>query len=163
MPLTRGWLAGEIAARLAVPLSLAQMATTDDAGNLKEPLDDTLRMLGVDEGDLDATDLPDGLSATEYLALAKLVTLRAVRERLLGAFDITSEGTALRLNQRLQNVERLLKDAEAQVMNLFGNIPSGVPGDASGGIITLDLNYLSGPTRPVSRDFPWTTIGIGDG
>lgn len=154
---TREWLAGEVGVRLATPLTLANMDNEDSPGNLKEPLDDALRRAGFTE--LVNPQIPD-TDGYAMIVLAKWTILQAVRLKLIGSFDIASEGTSLRLNQRLKNVETLLKDAEADVIRLWGSIPAGDTGE-SGGIITLNLNYMNSGQRVVSQDWPYTTVGVG--
>lgn len=156
---TREWLAGEVGVRLATPLTLATMANEDEPGALKEPLDDALRRAGYAEDALANPAIPDH-DGYAMVILAKWTTLQAVRLKLIGSFDITSEGTSLRLNQRLKNVETLLKDAERDVIQVWGAIPSGAD-DGSGGVVSLNLNYLSQGSRVVSRDWPYTTVGVG--
>lgn len=156
---TREWLAGEVGVRLATPLTLATIANADEPGALKEPIDDALRLAGYPEDQLTNPTIPDQ-DGYAMVVLAKYTTLQAARLKLIGSFDIASQGTSLRLNQRLKNIETLLKDAEAEVIRVWGSVPAGDAGE-NGGIISLNLNYLTSGQRVVSRDWPYTTVGVG--
>lgn len=134
--MTRAEALAIVAADLTTPLADAGVAATDASGALKEPLDRALRQLGYGTDEL-ATAEPDDDAG--FLALATWQTLRTIWWRLGDRFDLTLGATGLKLNQGFGNVEKLLKDAEANVIRHFGGIPSG--GDA-GGFVALDLNFL---------------------
>lgn len=149
----------ETARRLGTILTAATIAATDTTGNLKEPIDDALRMLGYAESEL-ATAEP--ASSLPFLALVRYTTLRLAWDRRSQSFDLNSEGTGLRLQQRVATLERMLKDAEGEVIRIFGGIPTG--DHEEGGVVWVDMGYLTEPTYGVvSRDWPYTTVGSGDG
>ena len=158
MALTRAAVVTELAARLAVPLTDAGIATTDDPGNLKEPLDDTFRLAGYDEGDLTSPTIAD-TDTLAILTLAVYVTLGAIRDRLLDRFDLSTDGDSFKLSQSLANVERRITAAEADVIARWGSMPSG----AESGVIMLDLGQLTAGGVVVGHDFPYTIVGMGDG
>jgi hypothetical protein len=160
MAVTRAWVAAEMARRLGTILTAAAIGPSPtEAGELKEPIDDALRMLGVAEDDLATDEFPDAAGA---LALVKLTTLKAAHAKIATRFDIGRQGTSLRLQQTVATLERMIKAAEADVVAIFGAIPVGNTDD--GGIFFLDLGYLTDATHgEVSRDWPYTTIGVGDG
>lgn len=157
---TRVWAAGQVALRLTAPLAAVQMGSTDVTGELKEPIDDALRMLGYAESALASAE-PDDAESLGFMYLVTYATLKAIWRKLATRFDISSQGDSLKLSQITGNVERMLKAAEADVIRFYGAVPSG--GSDDGGVVTLDLNYLSPPAGIVSRDYPYTVIGVGDG
>lgn len=156
---TRGWVVTELSRRLATQLSDAVIAATDTAGNLKEPVDDALRMLGYAEAEL-ALAVPDDTEAAGFLALARLTTLKAVRDRLADRFDINVTGAiGLRLQQVVATVERMITEAQADVIAHYGAIPAA----GTDTMIEIDMGYSTDPSTVVSRDWPWTIVGVGDG
>jgi hypothetical protein len=57
----------------------------------------------------------------------------------------------------------MIKAAEADVIAIYGSIPVGTTAE-DGGLFFLDLGYLTDASYgEVSRDWPYTTIGVGDG
>jgi len=156
---SRAWVASQVASRLATPLAAVQMGGSDLPGELGEPIDDALRMLGYEESELATAEPDDPLG---FLYLAIYTTLTAIWHRMVSTFDISSQGDSLKLSQRIGNVERMLAAAKADVIRVFGDVPAGA-GDGGGGILTLDMGYLSDGASVVSRDFPYTVIGAGDG
>jgi hypothetical protein len=157
--LTRAGVVAELAARLATPLSDAGLAAADTSGALKEPIDDALRMLGYPESDLVAAEVVDD-DVPAMLALARYTTLKAVRDRMSNRFDLSARGTSLRLRQAVENINAMLVEAKADVLAIYTVMPST---SANTGIVDMDLNYLSTGVTVVSRDWPYTTIGVGDG
>lgn len=157
---TRAWVAGEVGRRLGTILTAATIAPTDDTGNLLEPIDDALRMLGYAEDDL-ATAEPD--NALGFLALVKYTTLKAALVRLSQRFDLGRAGVSLRLQQTVATLERMIAAAEKDVLSIYKVMPSGVADDEVG-VTWLNMGYLTEPTMGVvSRDWPYTTVGVGDG
>ena len=165
---TRAWVATELGRRLGVPLAAAFVLATDTAGNLKEPLDDALRMLGAAEDELGEPDgAPGGVWSSDvytvpFLTLAIYTALKRAWAGVVANFDLSSQGDSLRLSQPVAAIERMLKAAEADVVRMFGMVPSGASDD-TGGTVSLDMDYLDTTATVVSHDFPYTVIGVGDG
>jgi hypothetical protein len=137
---TREWVAGEIGIRLATPLADAEMGADDSTTNLKEPIDDALRLLGYGEDDIPTADHG---SAYELLVAVRYTTLRAILERITDRFDITTGGDAFRLSQTIENVKAMLTRAEADL--------SGI---ASGDdFYSLDLSFLAGGAGLTGESF----------
>lgn len=129
---SRAWVAAEVGVRLATPLSDAEMDAVDTVGNLKEPIDDALRLLGYDEEDL---SLVAHDSAAALLAVTRFTTIRTVLERISDRFDLNAGGDSFRLSQPIETLFKLLAKYEAEA-NYYV--------DTGDDIFTLDLSYKSG-------------------
>lgn len=136
--MNRAATATALGVRLGKVLARAGIAAEDSEGNLKEPIDDTLRILGYTEAELadPETDVP----AITVLPVARCLALRAARERLITLFDVSIEGDSYRRNQIVGNVERLLADACADVDLILAGAPTG-----ASPFVTVDLNYKDAP------------------
>lgn len=128
--MTRADVVAYLASVILVPLREAGVEAEDSAGNLKEPLDTTLREMGYAESEL-ATAIPDDTLA--YLALAEYNALGLTLSRLADRMDVGVDGDSFRLNQVFANVEKLMEKAKARVVQF------GIGAD----IFLLDLNYLT--------------------
>lgn len=131
----RDTAAAEMQRRLSLLFEETELGTTDIAGEMKEPLDDALRLMGYVEAELvDAapTDVPS------YLTTLRYFTLKAMLDRLSIRFDISADGDSFRLGQVRDAVEKLLAAAAKDVLAIYGRLTIS---DASAAIITLDLNF----------------------
>lgn len=132
-------VAAAVGARLVTQLADAGMSAADTTGNLKEPIDDALRAMGVAEPELVAAESDD---ARGFLAMTRYQTLRVVLERIGDRFNVSTSGDSFSLNQAFSNVEKLLKQAEQDVIGIFGSL---YPAGDGAGIITIDTNTLGCP------------------
>jgi hypothetical protein len=155
----RQWLVTELQRRLATPLTNAGIQFIDDPGQLKEPLDDALLMFGFDEAVL-ATAVIATSDQRAVLALARWTALQAAKVRLADQFDITVLGNSYRLKQQTDLIDGLIAQAEADLVTIFGGIPSVV--ESATGVVIMDLGYLNpAPPAAISYDGPYTTLVIG--
>lgn len=165
---SRTWLATQIGARYSAQLADAGMTPEDSTGNLKEPLDDALRLLGVPEDELDGAggaasyvgDAP--LVPTPYLSMVAWTTLRQVQLRISDRFDVSGPRGGYRLSQAVKQLDTLIARAEEDIIRIYGYMPDGATGVA-GVSPMLTMDYLNTGAAIRSRDWPWTTIGVGDG
>ena len=115
------------------------MLPEDSAGNLKEPIDDALRAMGYAEDDLAGAE-PE--NARGFIAMVRYHTLRAVWERIGDRFNVSTSGDSFSLNQGFGNVEKLLKQAEQDVIAIFGSLsPAGRPFE----MVTIRTDRLGWP------------------
>jgi hypothetical protein len=108
----RDWVAAEVSIRLATQLADAEITPADSAGNLKEPIDDAMRMLGVDESDLTTVDFDDAVC---LLAATRYTVLRMVLERISDRFNISTPRGRFDLATTVSNVKQLLEFAAVDV------------------------------------------------
>jgi hypothetical protein len=95
--------------------------------------------MGYAEPDL-ATAEPD--NARGFIAIVRYHTLRVVLERIGDRFNVSTSGDSFALNQTIGNVEKLLGQAERDVIGIFGSLhPTG----DTAGIITIDVNTVGFP------------------
>ena len=128
----RASVAALMGLRLSGLLGQAGMTSADEPGNMKEPIDDALRGLGYAEADLataDHEDVPGFIAATRYF------TLKAILERVSASFDLTDEGSSIRLSQVVDHVRKLMNEAWEDASQYISG--GGDP------IIDLDLNFLT--------------------
>lgn len=139
--MNRAAAAAEMGTRLAALLTDAGMSAADQAGQMKEPLDDAFRALGFAEADLATADSGDPVG---LLAMLRLFTLRAVRDSIAIRFDVGISGDSYRLSQTVAALDRLVAQAEAAVEVLFGpGAAAGASISANGGMVVLDLDFLT--------------------
>jgi hypothetical protein len=133
---SREWVATETGIRLATLLAEADLSASDETGELKEPIDDALRMLIYSEEELPTAEPED---AGGFLALVRYTTLLAILERVSDSFDATVGGDAFRLSQVIENIAKMLTRAEADIIARFGSPPGELAGEV--GITVLELSY----------------------
>src|SRR4051812_16690069 len=117
MTLSRAQAATELAARAGAHLRAAGLLTTDTTGNLKEPLDDTFRALGVTYSGLAVATVAES-DLDQFLAVGTVYVLRAAVAESSKLADVaaTTLGTSKRQNQITENLERALVRAESAAM-----------------------------------------------
>jgi hypothetical protein len=134
--LTRTQLATLLGTRAGVNLRAVGLTSADSTGNLKEPLDDTLRALGVPYGSEASATLDDGRVAA-FLAVGAVYVLRRALDEASGFADVaaTALGTSKSKSQIVKNLRERLADAEAHAIG-YG-IADLVPAMGSG-VYTID-------------------------
>ena len=139
----RAEVAAAVGARLGNTLAGAGLAATDTPGNLREPIDDALRQLGVRAEDLATADVED---STGFVALVRHRALLLVLDRLADTFDVSTGGDSFKLSQQVANAEKALARAEAELRTLFGAPfwPVGDGTETQTSVTTFDLNFLGG-------------------
>lgn len=132
MALTRAQAATAVANRSGRALVNVGLATTDTAGALKEPLDDTFLALGVPYANLATATVQDD-DLGKFLAVAAVFVLRRALDEASGFADVaaTGLGVSKRKSQIVQNLTMLLARAEAAaeaygVTGMVGTMTSGV-------------------------------------
>lgn len=137
--MTRDEAAAHVGQRYGQYLTVVGRMAEDSTGNLKAPIDDALRGLG-----LTAVQLTDAESDDEegFIAQVEFHVLRQV-VRDLGPtnFDVTLRDNSFKLDQLWKHAQADLEAAEARVIELFGST-SGSQGSP---IVSLDLNFLQEP------------------
>ena len=115
--MTRADIVGYIAARLGSLVSEAGLAPSDTTGNLKEPLDDALRVMGYAEADIATANPTD----TRYVLIcARYQTLLRIQEAIADRFDVSVGGDSFKLQQVIDNVEKLLAKARIEMVTTSG-------------------------------------------
>jgi hypothetical protein len=134
--LTRTQLATLLGTRAGVNLRAVGLTTADSTGNLKEPLDDTLRALGIPYGSEASATLDDG-QVSAFLAVGAVYVLRRALDEASGFADVaaTALGTSKSKNQIVKNLRERLAEAEAHAIG-YG-IADLVPAMGSG-VYTID-------------------------
>jgi hypothetical protein len=134
--LTRTQLATLLGTRAGANLRAVGLLTTDTSSNLKEPLDDTLRALGVPFGSEASATLDDG-QVGAFLAVGAVYVLRRALDEASGYADVaaTALGTSKSKSQIVKNLRERLADAEAHAIG-YG-IADLVPAMGSG-VYTID-------------------------
>ena len=125
--MTRAEVAAVLAVELQTQLADAGMAAADVSGGLREPLDRALRALGYG-----AAETPPAEQDEAFLAAATVETLRAVLKRIGDRFDLTTAEGSFRLRQTVENVEKLLAEAKADLADAL----------AGGGPVARNLGFL---------------------
>ncbi len=106
MAMSRAELVAEVGARLRRAIALLGLQETDTAGNLREPINDTFRALGVAETALLTATVADG-DERRALAFAKYFVLDALVDSAHDQADLTAPGGAgLKQQQTIQSLER---------------------------------------------------------
>ena len=115
MALNRTQLATLLGNRAGRALLAVGLTTADSATNLKEPLDDTLRALGVPYGSEASATLDDGRVAA-FLAVGAVYLYRRALDEASGFADIaaTGLGVSKSRNQIVKNLRDRLAEAETQ-------------------------------------------------
>jgi hypothetical protein len=107
MAVTRADVVAHLSAALPEFLAAAGMDQADTAGDLKEPIDAALRLLGVARADRPTYEVADA-DGDAYEALARLTTMERVVAALGRKFDVSTEGDSYRLSQQRDAAEKLL-------------------------------------------------------
>jgi hypothetical protein len=129
----------EISRRLSILMAEASLGTEDEPGDLKEPLDDTLRLMGYSELDLldaEPSDVPALLTVLRYF------TLRTIVDRLTVNFDLSTEGDSFRLSQVQVAAQKLLASAATDVLSIYGKLTMS---SSAAAMIQIDLNFKGLP------------------
>lgn len=111
--LTRSQMATLLGTRAGANLRAVGLTTDDLTGNLKEPLDDTLRALGVPYGSEASATLDDG-QVSQFLAVGAVYVLRRALDEASGFADVAAPGLGVskNRNQIVKNLRERLADAE---------------------------------------------------
>jgi hypothetical protein len=107
--LSRAQLVTEIGGLLGNVLSLAGLAPTDTVGALQEPINATLRAMGVEEANLasPAADLVPDKAEAQALAFARYFVLERAVDAVQDLTDISAgEDGGVKSNQTVQSLER---------------------------------------------------------
>jgi hypothetical protein len=125
-----------LASSLAELLSDAGLATTDTAGDLKEPIDDALLLTGTAYDDL-ATATVAGVDVIGYRKVLTYTALLRIRGAIAHRVDVALDGPTMskRRSQAAQALDRLVAEAKAAAEPFIANGASGTWGS---GTITLD-------------------------
>ena len=135
--MNRAEVSVELGLRLGSLMADVALAAEDLPGQLKEPLDDALRMMGVLEVELATADVEDPAS---FIVAARYQTLRTIRDRMADRIDISLEGDSFRQTQAIATVEKMIAEAAIEV--------EAVVSSASGsGFLIIDTNYLQDPAN----------------
>lgn len=134
----RAEVAEEIGLRLDVLLTEVGLSPADEAGALKEPIDDALRAMGYAEDDV-PTAAPE--DPATFIAMVLYWTLRRALFVLQTRFDASLPGgLSASQNQVTKNVERLLVIAEKEAVALNGAFATAEPR-----AVGIDLNTRMTP------------------
>lgn len=102
--MTRAELVDEAAGWLGNVLTLAKLQATDTPGNLQEPINATLRALGIAQADLETAEVPDGAEA-KAVAFARYFILDRAVDAVPKKFDVGGSSAA-KLSDQVKNLER---------------------------------------------------------
>lgn len=134
--LSRSQLVSEIGGLAAQVLAVAKLAPTDTAGNLKEPINATLRALGVGQASLEsvAADLvADGLEA-KALAFARYFVLDRAVDAVHELTDISAgDDGGVKSSQTVASLERQ-RDRAREVAHGYGLVFALAAGSGYGGM-----------------------------
>jgi hypothetical protein len=155
---TRADLIAQLAARYGQYLLATSRAATDTADGLGPAIDDALRILGYADADLATATADDDATATDWRLQGAYRLMRQVL-RDLGptTFSIGTGGDSFSLSDIRKNAETDAKALADDVLLRFGTLGLvAVAGDETGGVITLDLNYLTPDCPALDRArFAW--------
>lgn len=114
MTLNRAQMATLLGTRAGRNLTAVGLTTVDSTTNLKEPLDDTLRALGVPYGSEASATLADG-DVARFLAVGAVYVLRRALDEASGFAPVaaTQLGTSKDKEKIVRNLERQLVRAES--------------------------------------------------
>lgn len=129
--MTRDEAAAYLGARFGTYLTAVGRTAVDSAGNLREVLDDALRMLGLISVPTTTTGDEDWRVQLEYRLL-----LQITRDLGGTSFNISSQGDSITLYQLRQSAKEDLDIARAAVLARFRTV--GVVG-SGGALGTLTL------------------------
>jgi len=134
--LNRATLATLLGTRAGANLRAVGLTTADTTGNLKEPLDDTLRALGVPYGSEAGATLSDG-QVNQFLAVGAVYVLRRALDEASGLADVaaTTLGASKRQSQIVTNLGDRL--AEAEMTAAGYGVTDLIPAMGSG-VYTID-------------------------
>ena len=149
---SRAWTAAEVGMRLSRTLTNAGMTSADSSGNMKEPIDDALRMMGYAEDNL-VDPLDPEPSSIDFLTLVEYTALRRIIRNIGDRFDLSTSGRNLRLQQQVATAERMLKAVEADVIRIFGEIPTGLAADTDSPFITYQADILTDGVAVYADEF----------
>jgi hypothetical protein len=137
MALDRTEAATELANRSGRALVAVGRNTTDTTGNLREPLDDTFRALGVAWGDLATATVEEG-DLDRFLAIGAVFVIRRALDEAAGFADVaaTALGTSKRKSQIVKNLTDQLNRAESYAAQ-YG--VAGLTSVMGSGVVILDV------------------------
>ena len=136
MALNRVALATLLGTRAGRNMVAVGLTTVDSTTNLKEPLDDTLRALGVPYGSEASATLDEG-RVSQFLAVGAVYVLRRALDEASGFADVaaTALGTSKSRSQIVKNLRERLADAEAHAAQYV--VPDLMP-VMGAGVYTID-------------------------
>jgi len=140
--MTRDDAASYLGARFSAYLAAVSRGVSDAPGALGEVIDDALRALGYAEADLSTAEAANQSERTDWTVQLVYRALLQLSRDLGAVFDVSTGGDSFRLSQMRVAVEKDLASAEAAVLARFGTTDVLDPDDTSGGIVTVDTNYL---------------------
>lgn len=131
--------AEEMGRRLSLLFAQVELTTVDEPGEMKEPLDDALRLMGYAEDEL--VDAAPADVSTLLITL-RYFTLKRMLDTLAVSFDLSTDGDSYKLVQIREAVQKLLASAASDVLSIFGTLTIT---NQQIGVIQIDLNYKSQP------------------
>ena len=147
MALTRDALRAEVAALTREALALATIPETDAGGDLAEPLNQALRVLGFAESDLATATVPDGDERKAIEAGVFFALDRATRALVTKMNVAAGDGVKANLREQWANV-RVQRDDQANVLRRLGVFVTIA--DADGPVVAA-IPYAGG-TSQADRD-----------
>lgn len=161
MSLTRAQLVAALVGELGEVLDPAQLAATDTTGAMKEPVDRTLRAMGVADASLATATVATGAEA-KAIAYGLYFTLWRATNALVGQMDVGSAGASAKLRQQFENVRDRMKEAlriaQGYGLTVASEGYTGIdPVPYVGGITATDFDAVSGIMPPL---FDITTLDI---
>jgi hypothetical protein len=137
MTLNREEAASELANRAGRHLIAVGLTADDTTSNLKEPLDDTFRALGVAYGDLADAEVEEG-NLDQFLAVGSVYVLRHALAASSGFANVaaTALGTSKQKQQIVQILEKRLAEAEAYAAQYGVSVLNPVMGS---GVYRIDI------------------------
>lgn len=137
--MTRAELAAWVGVRYAAYLEAAGRTSVDTTGNLKEPIDDALLILGYAEADLATIAPTEAGPINDLRAVTAYTTMLQVVRDLGSSIDLSVEGDNYRLSQMLAAAEKELERTAAAV--LARDLPLVIEGTSTG-MGAWNLNFL---------------------
>jgi hypothetical protein len=137
MTLNRQEAADELANRAGRHLLAVGLTADDTTGNLKEPLDDTFRALGVAYADVADAEVEES-ELDRFLAVGAVFVLRQALGASSGFADVaaTALGTSKRKSQIVKNLMDQLNRAESYAAQ-YG--VAGLTAVMASGVVILDV------------------------
>lgn len=135
--MNRAALVAELWIRLQHVFAVVGMSNEDSPGNMKEPVDDTLRALGVSYADL-ATGEVASSDVDKAIVLAEYFGLKAVYKSAIESVDISvaAPQVSKSKSQFVLNVKDALTQARADAS-------PWIPGDVKWLSGSIDLDFMS--------------------
>jgi hypothetical protein len=139
--LSRNQLAAELWGVLQRTFAEVGIENSDTSGNLKEPIDATLAVLGVSYADLPTGEVADG-SERAAIDVARYYGLQAVYIAATGFVDMQVDAPSIRLSksQYVANVKAAM-DACKEIASPY------LPADGAWGSGSISLGFISTETE----------------